>query len=93
MRDSSTLLTLGGLVTLTVAGIFVGSKVIELDRNVAAALAAALHPPAAMQTLFENVTRPSGRVTTVTTTRGADETLDEFIARHDAAVAKMQATG
>ena len=43
-----------------------------------------------MQTLTEVVTRPDGSQVTVTTTRGEDESVDDFIARHNAVVAALK---
>ena len=46
-----------------------------------------------MQTLTQKVTNASGEEVIVTTTRGADETVDAFVARHNAAVAAVKASG
>ena len=46
-----------------------------------------------MQTLTEVVTRPDGTKVTVTTTRMADESVEDFIARHNAVVQAIQDGG
>ena len=46
-----------------------------------------------MQTLTQKVTNASREEVIVTTTRGADETVDAFVARHNAAVAAVKASG
>lgn len=43
-----------------------------------------------MQTLTQEVTRENGSKVTVSTVRGTDESLADWIARHDAAVAALQ---
>jgi hypothetical protein len=46
-----------------------------------------------VQTLTQVVTTPSGDSVTVTTTRGTDETVAAFYARHKAAVDHIKANG
>ena len=43
-----------------------------------------------MQTLTEVVTRPDGSQVTVTTTRGEDESVSDFISRHNAVVEALK---
>lgn len=46
-----------------------------------------------VQTLTQKVTNASGEEVIVTTTRGSDETVEAFVARHNAAVAAVKAGG
>jgi len=78
-------LLLGGLLSVLLLVVVASSRVADLG-------AALDHLTEAyeMQTLTENVTRPDGGIVTVTTTRGADESIEEFIDRHDATVAALE---
>jgi len=70
-----------------VGALFAGVKLVQLDANIASALHAR-GILAVMQTLTEDAF-VGDRQITVTTTRGTDETLADFIARHHAAVAAL----
>lgn len=87
---TTSLITLGGLVVLSVVVVATATEVIGLDQNISALVRQQLNPAKEqMQTLTESVTRPGGRVVVVTTTRGSEESVDDFIARHDAVVASL----
>lgn len=89
-HESLSLLTLGGLAVLTVVVAMASHTLSQLDGKLARdfTFPDGKEP---MQTLTETVARSDGRKITVTTTRGSDEALDAFIARHDATVAAVQA--
>lgn len=89
-QETASWITIGGLSVLTVVVVSVGSQVMGLDATITA-LARSHIKHQIMQTLEEDVTRPDGRVVHVTTTRGENEDLDAFIARHDATVAALKA--
>lgn len=80
--------TLGGLAVLTVVVILAFQSLSQLDGNIARLV----RPPSLerMQQLTETVTRADGRKIVVLTTREADESIDAFWLRHDAAVKKVQ---
>lgn len=89
-HESLSLLTLGGLAVLTVVVAMASHTLSQLDGKLARdfTFPDGKEP---MQTLTETVARSDGRKITVTTTRGSDEALDAFIARHNATVAAVQA--
>ena len=87
-----TLLTIGGLVCLTVVGLLAYDKLTDLTNSLEAVLEHNKRKEQVM-VLSEDVDRGGGRITTIKTTQGAldpDETAVECIARHDAAVLAMQ---
>jgi hypothetical protein len=88
VKDRISLLTLGCLGCLSVVGIFAAHQLTRLESNLAA-----LIREAANRKETELVTRPSGRVTTATATRGEDESQAEFVARFDALVELLRTTG
>jgi dihydrodipicolinate synthase/N-acetylneuraminate lyase len=93
VKDRISLLTLGCLGCLSVVGIFAAHQLTRLESNLAALIREAANRKETMETLTELVTRPSGRVTTATATRGEDESQAEFVARFDALVELLRTTG
>lgn len=93
MRESrvTSILTLGGLLVLSVVVVAAGSQIAALDGRITEALNAEPKELQMQQTITEVVTRANGTQVTVTTTRGADESVDAFIARHDAVTAALKA--
>lgn len=91
MRENTTaLLTLGGLLTLTIVVMSAGATLSGLD----AKFAAILHPTArsTMQSISQKVVNQSGQTATITTEKSSDETVEEWLARHSAAVAAFEAS-
>ena len=82
--------TLGGLVCLAVVMSMATASVAGLDGKISSLLTQQLALKGDVMVLSEDVDRGEGRVTTVTTTKQDNETLAEFIARHDAAVALLK---
>lgn len=81
---------LGGLLCIVVVLCYAADKLSGLD----ARMAMILHgnqPRNDMQTLTQVVTRANGTTVTLTTTRKENESLADWIARHDAAVAALEA--
>jgi hypothetical protein len=89
-QDTLAYLTLGGLAVLTVVVALASHTLSQLDGKLARDLAFP-NSKEPMQTLTETVTLKDGRKITVTTTRGSEEELDTFIARHNATVAALLA--
>lgn len=90
-----TLVTLGGLVCLTVVALVAYGKLTDLTNSLADVLEHNKPKEHAM-VLSEDVDRGGGRTTTITTTQGffdPDETAAQCIARHDAAVALLKGDG
>lgn len=88
MRDPISLLTLGSLGALSFVVCFTFTAIAKLDAGLAAAVRIGTKYKD-MQSITEQVTRPGGRVVTVTTTRNEGEALKDWIARHDEAVAGL----
>ena len=78
---------------MAVVGIFAANQLTHLEANIAALIREAANRKENMETLKEEVTRPSGRVTTATATRHEDESLAQFRARFDALVELLRTTG
>ena len=86
MRQSTlSYVTIGGLAVLTAVVLFAGHTLSALDGKLARALMQ--HHEEPMQEFEETVLRSDGRKILVRTTQRSDETLDDCIARHHAAVA------
>jgi len=83
--------TTGGLIVVAIAMAVVLSQVAHLSGHVQHLGELYQQRRERMQTLTENVTTTSGRVITVTTTRGENETIDAFIGRHNEAVTAARA--
>ena len=84
MKSSETAswLLLGGMLCLLVVVCFAADKVMKLD----ASIATLFTQERQMQTITQEVTRPSGAKVTVSTVRLDNETLAAWIKRHDDAV-------
>jgi hypothetical protein len=89
MRDYIGILTLGALGVLSIVVCLTFSAITKLDAGLAAAVIRNQNKDKDMQTITEEVTRPSGRKVIVATTRNEGESLKDWIARHDAAVAGL----
>ena len=85
-RESITLLTIGVLGCVSVVGAVAASRIADLDGKITSALH---REDLAMQTLTEEVTRSNGSKVTVSTVRLDNETVADWIARHDEAVAAV----
>ena len=93
-QQTTSLVNLGGLVVVAVVLATSTASVTRLDHRISQLIASRARIPfATMQTISEDVKRPSGRVTTITTTQATGETPDELLARHDALVALAAASG
>ena len=90
-QQTSALVTLGGLVCVSVVLAMTSEHVVELDSRIAL-LITKEQQEQEVQTLTEKV-QVGERVITVTTTRGDNETVEAFVARHNAAVAAVQGGG
>jgi hypothetical protein len=93
VKDRTSLITLGCIGCLAVVGIFAANQLTHLEANLAALIREAANRKENMETLKEEVTRPSGRVTTATATKQDDETQAQFVARFDALVELLRTTG
>jgi hypothetical protein len=80
-------LLLGGLLCLSVVLCFSATKLIQLD----ARIAALFERDPLMQTIKQEVTRPSGAKVIVETVRKEGEGIVAWIARHDAVVDALTA--
>lgn len=80
-----TSLTLGALAAIAVMVSVASVQVATLGGK----MDGVLPRVSTMQTLTEDVTRPDGRKVKVTTTRMDGESIADWIARHDAAVAAL----
>lgn len=89
MREKVEWVTTGLVLALGVLGLWGGSQLATLTSRIES-LFITPRPEFDMQTLTETVTLSDGRKITVTTTRGSDETVADFIARHNAVVAALQ---
>jgi hypothetical protein len=90
VKDRIPLITLGCLGCLAVVGIFSANQLTQLEANLAALIREAWHPTQnIMQTLTETVTIGTRKIT-VTTTKNADESDAQWIARHNAAINALQ---
>lgn|GEM_PF-5254037 len=85
------MVTLGALITLGIVAIAAYGQVRDLHTKVTDAMT---QPESQeyMQTLTQDVTRQNGDVTTVTSTRMDQESVADFIVRHDAIVAALKAS-
>tara|TARA_R110000782_G_scaffold253743_1_gene341930 strand:- start:11163 stop:11447 length:285 start_codon:yes stop_codon:yes gene_type:complete len=92
-QQPATFATLGGLVCISVLVTMTGARVIDLDSRIARLITTNTDNADRMPTLTEQVKRPSGRITTVTTPALEGETPDAHLARHDALVALARASG
>lgn len=81
---------LGGLLCIVVVLCYAADKLSGLNARMAMILSGN-QPRTDMQTLTQVVTRANGTTVTVTTTRKENESLADWIARHDAAVAALEA--
>jgi len=88
MRDFVSPLTLGVLAVLTIVGVFASNQLTRLDRGIADVVSGMHERQLTMQTFTEEVTVGTRKIT-VSTTRQDGETLDAWIARHNAAVAAL----
>lgn len=93
-RESINLVVFGALTVLSVTAVFALGELVSLDTRLSTFFESQTGETRKVQTLTETVTLPtSGRKVVVTTTQGADETIDAFIARHNATVAALQGGG
>lgn len=89
-HDAVAFLMLGGLLCIVVVLCYAADKLSGLDARIAMILNDN-QPKIAMQTITQVVTRANGTTVTLTTTRKEGEALADWIARHDAAVAALEA--
>lgn len=89
-HDAVAFLMLGGLLCIVVVLCYAADKLSRLDARMAMILTDR-RPDPAMQTITQVVTRANGTTVTVTTTRKEGESLTDWIGRHDAAVAALEA--
>lgn len=84
-QQTSAVMTLGGLVCVSVLLAMMASRVLDLDGKLARVIEHSTLKEH-MQTLSEVVTTSTGRKVTVTTQRYDGESIDAFVARHLLAV-------
>lgn len=82
-------LQIGATLCLAIVLCFAADKLASLDSMLAANL---LHEEEIMQTITQDVVRQNGSKCTVSTVKLATESLAEWLARHDAAVAAAKAS-
>lgn len=89
-QETASHLTLGALLVLSLVVVLASAQLQGVSADVASLARKALTPDPPMQTLTETVTRRDGRTITVTTTRLENESVTDFIARHDAVTASLR---
>ena len=89
--ETTSFLTLGGLLAVVVMVSLASGKLSELAGAVSGA-AGRPNPKIIMQTITQEVTRRDGSKVTISTTRGEGEAVDAWLARHDEAVAAARAS-
>lgn len=87
--DPTSWVMLGATACLVVVSLFIVHKLTSLDSKLAAVLMQT--DRSTMQTITQTVTRANGTTVTVTTQRKEGESIADWIARHDAAVAALEA--
>ncbi len=87
-RETTSLLTLGGLLCLTVVVLMASGQLTALDARMATVIE--LKEVTTMQTLTEVVTVSETRTITVSTVRNEGESTADWIARHNEAVTALQ---
>ena len=90
--ETTSFLTLGGLLAVVVMVSLASGKLSELAGAVSGA-AGRPNPKIIMQTITQEVTRHDGSKVTISTIRGGSaEAVDAWLARHDEAVAAARAS-